>query len=265
MDFVARLVFFFIISNAYLANAQVEITLQPFLGLRTSYAYRLVEPQQTHLWQFKRSVCQTEVGFLANVESRDKHQFTLGYTTLSDVGYRFPFVPSRFSTVQWVASTIQTSQLQLRYAHRFGFPIKWLQLRSRHMREERFLINARLEAFGGLVFERLRRVWPGDSRLINHRLAKGTDTLNYQQEIVIKNRQNILMSVGVTLQFYNREKKRLALSLYFLQGLQPYFNAETAYELRSPGAGLVRDRLVLASRGTSLGVAASYPIVFKRF
>jgi hypothetical protein len=250
--------------------AQVVFSLRPYVGLQG--AFSKVEDKNTAVSTFKNNRFDiTNVDYSLFLEAKvSKSVFSIGYTNWAIDGIKFTLrLPEPSNTRgEGPRSSHGLQNDHQRIMFRYGrelksFPI-FQRIKPSYAKKSLAEKLLRLEGFVGAGISLTKKpnydkkVYPG---LPNEFAGDTIRDIIYVDRL---NPQALLLQAGLTLHWVKNQKDRLAITLYYNQGIGALTQYRVEYYLASltmPGRAY---NTPLSSRGTSLGINLSYPITFYR-
>lgn len=252
------------------ASAQIIFSLRPYAGIQFPFAK--IEDNTAGVHTFKNNQLNLSADYSLFLEAniRGKSRLLLGYTNWGMNGTQFDILhpqPSssnnpKAASVTWGLSE-NIHKLQLRYAHRLTrialFAKKRTDLSSTTITPSGF--NLYIEPFMGVSADFVNPATATGRYLFPIPLEFYGDTINnIAADIVRTRKQGFSLQTGINFQFAYRGKDRLALTLYYNQGLARLNNYEVIYYISSERMPGEYYHTLVSSRASTFGINLSYPI-----
>lgn len=259
---------------AHVGYAQTVINLRPYVGLQGCFSRIKNNSQGASTFRHNIYEEYADFGIFLEAYRNNKVAVSVGATYgLAGFSYKLTIPNPRNpfgSPEKRIASARDVYRIPVKFSYVWKnvswFPVRYDKKNRRmylHEQDEDnplYLLNFQVECFAGVSYNRIR-TGNEDALIIESAIQDpygDTIVTNFDRKIDQVNGLSVFG--GITLQFMHYDKQRLALTLYYNQGLLNQMDVDVFYTLNGQSY-----QTQLGTRGTTVGINVSYPIRLKTF
>ncbi len=196
-----------------------------------------------------------DLGVLLELRWKSRLSTSVGFSYgIADISYSATFPQPRkavISPVQQISFGVQLFRIPLLFGYRVGGKSEEYYIQPAYK-------GVRLELLAGPVLNNATTFTDSLFNMDNTFMAG--DRITIKQTDCIVNKFGLSVMAGARLHYVKRGKERLALTVYFNQGITTHIESNINYTLNE-----VPYFTQMATRGTAVGVNLLYPIRLKRW